>query len=126
HNLHIESFDLARWMKLVLLVAICRVFVAPAIHLVMEAIEVYDVRKYLRVWSAYGNGPLGAAVRDILEDEFKHKDEVVTGDADRKFNPARVRDIFLGLKDGLVEILGAVSGFFAAFGNSLAVLVAGL
>jgi VIT1/CCC1 family predicted Fe2+/Mn2+ transporter len=50
----------------------------------------------------------------------------VTGDAERKVNPARVRDIFLGLNDGLVEILGAVSGFFAAFGNPLAVLVAGL
>jgi VIT1/CCC1 family predicted Fe2+/Mn2+ transporter len=72
------------------------------------------------------DGPLGAAVRNILEDEFKHEDEVVTGDAERKLNPARVRDIFLGLNDGLVEILGAVSGFFAAFGNSLAVLVAGL
>ena len=118
-DLHVEALDL-------LLVAICRLFGAPAIHLVLEAIEVYGVRKYLRVWSAYGNGPLGAAVRDILEDEFKHEDEVVTGDAERKLNPARVRDIFLGLNDGLVEILGAVSGFFAAFGNSLAVLVAGL
>lgn len=37
-----------------------------------------------------------------------------------------MRNIFLGLNDGLVEILGAVSGFFAAFGNSTAVLVAGL
>jgi vacuolar iron transporter family protein len=125
-NLHVEALDLARRLKLVLLVAVCRLFGAPAIHLVLEAIEVYGVRKYLRVWSAYGNGPLGAAVRNILEDEFKHEDEVVTGDAERKLNPARVRDIFLGLNDGLVEILGAVSGFFAAFGNSLAVLVAGL
>jgi len=125
-DLHVEALDLARRLKLVLLVAICRLFGAPAIHLVLEAIEVYGVRKYLTVWSAYGNGPLGAAVRDILEDEFKHEDEVVTGDAERKLNPARVRDIFLGLNDGLVEILGAVSGFFAAFGNSLAVLVAGL
>jgi VIT1/CCC1 family predicted Fe2+/Mn2+ transporter len=125
-NLHIEALDLARRLKLLLLVAICRLFGAPAIHLVLEAIEVYGVRKYLRVWSAYGNGPLAAAVRNVLEDEFKHEDEVVTGDAERKLNPARVRDIFLGLNDGLVEILGAVSGFFAAFGNSLAVLVAGL
>jgi vacuolar iron transporter family protein len=125
-DLHVEALDLGRRLKLVLLVAICRLFGEPAIHLVLEAIEVYGVRKYLRVWSAYGNGPLGAAVRDILEDEFKHEDEVVTGDAERKLNPARVRDIFLGLNDGLVEILGAVSGFFAAFGNSLAVLVAGL
>src|SRR5258706_6935123 len=125
-NLHIEALDLARRLKLLLLVAICRLVGAPAIHLVLEAIEVYGVRKYLRVWSAYGNGPLAAAVRNVLEDEFKHEDEVVTGDAERKLNPARVRDIFLGLNDGLVEILGAVSGFFAAFGNSLAVLVAGL
>ena len=67
-----------------------------------------------------------SAVRNILEDEFKHEDEVVTGDAERQINPERVRDIFLGLNDGLVEILGAVSGFFAAFGNSLTVLLAGL
>ena len=80
----------------------------------------------LRVWSAYGTGPLGSAVRNILEDEFKHEDEVVTGEAERQINPERVRDIFLGLNDGLVEILGAVSGFFAAFGNSLTVLLAGL
>jgi vacuolar iron transporter family protein len=121
----VNTLDLVGRLKLVLLVAVCRLFGAPAIHIVLEAIEVHGVRKYLRVWSAYGNGPLGAAVRNILEDEFKHEDEVVTGDAERQINPERVRDIFLGLNDGLVEILGAVSGFFAAFGNSLAVLVAG-
>jgi hypothetical protein len=32
---------------------------------------------------------------------------------------------FLGLNDGLVEILGAVGGFFVAFGSSMAVLAAG-
>jgi vacuolar iron transporter family protein len=48
------------------------------------------------------------------------------GGAERRLNPERVRNIFLGLNDGLVEILGAVSGFFAAFGNSAAVLVAGV
>jgi len=125
-DLHVNTLDLVRRLKLVLLVAVCRLFGAPAIHIVLEAIEVHGVRKYLRVWSAYGNGPLGSAVRNILEDEFKHEDEVVTGEAERQINPERVRDIFLGLNDGLVEILGAVSGFFAAFGNSLAVLVAGL
>ena len=125
-DLHVNTLDLGRRLKLVLLVAVCRLFGAPAIHIVLEAIEVHGVRKYLRVWSAYGNGPLGAAVRNILEDEFKHEDEVVTGEAERQINPERVRDIFLGLNDGLVEILGAVSGVFAAFGNSFAVLVAGL
>src|SRR3989449_1285741 len=125
-GLRVERLDVARWLKLQLIVLACRLFGTSAIHLVLEAIEVYGVRKYLKVWSTYGHGPLGAAVRNILEDEFKHEDEVVTGDAERKLNPARVRDIFLGLNDGLVEILGAVSGFFAAFGNPLAVLVAGL
>ncbi len=125
-HLHVEKLDRARRLKLAVLVVICRLFGAPAIHLVLEAIEVYGVRKYLKVWNVYRHGPLGAAVRNVLNDEFKHEDEVVTGDEERKLNPARVRDIFLGLNDGLVEILGAVSGFFAAFGNPVAVLAAGL
>ena len=125
-DLHVERLDLARRLKLRLIVFACRLFGAPAIHLVLEAIEVYGVRKYLRVWTTYGNGPLGVALRSILEDEFKHEDAVVMGDAERRLNPERVRNIFLGLNDGLVEIVGAVSGFFAAFGNSTAVLVAGI
>lgn len=112
-------------MKLWLLIAVCRLFGAPAIHLVLEAIEVYGVRKYLTLWHAYGDGPLGGAVREVLEDEFKHEDAVVTGAGERRINPERVRNIFLGLNDGLVEILGAVSGFFAAFGDPASVLIAG-
>jgi hypothetical protein len=42
----------------------------------MTAITVYGGRKYPRVWNAYGNGALGVPVRDVLEDEFKHEDEV--------------------------------------------------
>ena len=125
-DLHVDRLDLARRLKLRLIVVVCRLVGAPAIHLVLEAIEVYGVRKYLRVWTTYGDGPLGAAVRSILEDEFEHEDAVVMGDAARRLNPERVRNIFLGLNDGLVEIVGAVSGFFAAFGNSAAVLAAGV
>jgi hypothetical protein len=110
-DLHVERLDIARRLKLCLIIFVCRLFGAPAIHLVLEAIEVYGVRKYLRVWTTYGNGPLGAAVRSVLEDEFEHEDAVVMGDAERRLNPERVRNIFLGLNDGLVEILGAVSGF---------------
>jgi predicted membrane protein (TIGR00267 family) len=60
-----------------------------------------------------------------LVDEFKHEDALVTQGTDRKLNPEQIRNIFLGLNDGLVEILGAVSGFFAAFGNTAMVLLAG-
>ena len=38
---------------------------------------------------------------------------------------SRIRNIFLDFNDGLVEILGAVSGFFGAFGSATMVLIAG-
>lgn len=120
----LTRLDLGRRVKLAGLTAACRLFGSTAIHVVLEAIEVHGVRKYLRVWQRYENEPLGAAVRGILEDEFRHEDMVVTGDEERRVSPQRVRDVFLGLNDGLVEILGAVSGFFAAFGASPAVLAA--
>lgn len=124
-GLKIAKLDLPRRAKLALLVGLARLFGAPAIHLILEAIEVYGVRKYLAVWKQFEGGPLGQAVRGILEDEFKHEDAVVMADSERHLNPQRVRDIFLGLNDGLVEILGAVSGFFGAFANATTVLVAG-
>jgi len=118
--------DVGRRLKLAALVTVCRLFGNGGIQVVLEAIEVHGVRKYLSVWDRYRDGPLGGAVRQVLEDEFKHEDMVVTGEAERQINPERVRNVFLGLNDGLVEILGAVSGFFAAFGKSIAVLAAGL
>ncbi len=120
------ALDSGRRLRLVMLAGVCRIFGNAAIHVVLEAIEVHGVRKYLRVWERYRDGPLGGAVRGILEDEFKHEDMIVTGEAERRINPETVRNVFLGLNDGLVEILGAVSGFFAAFGSSIAVLAAGL
>jgi VIT1/CCC1 family predicted Fe2+/Mn2+ transporter len=125
-GLRLTRLDWGRRIKLAVLLAICRVFGAPAIHLVLEAIEVHGVRKYLKVWSRYGDQPLGGALREILEDEFKHEDATVGADGERRISPERIRNIFLGLNDGLVEILGAVSGFFAAFGRPATVLIAGL
>ena len=121
----LTSLDFGRRVRLAWLTAVCRLFGASGIHIVLEAIEVHGVRKYLGVWKRYKDGPLGTAIREILEDEFKHEDMLVTGDSDPHINPEKVRNVFLGLNDGLVEILGAVSGFFAAFGNPLAVLAAG-
>ena len=122
---HVTRLDAGRRIRLALIVAACRLFGGSAIHIVLEAIEVHGVKKYLDVWKRYGDGPLGAAVREVLEDEFKHEDEVVSGEAERRINPEKVRNVFLGLNDGLVEILGAVSGFFAAFESSVAVITAG-
>jgi VIT1/CCC1 family predicted Fe2+/Mn2+ transporter len=77
------------------------------------------------VWDRYGDGPLAAAVREVLEDEFKHEDAVVTGEGGARISPETVRNVFLGLNDGLVEILGAMSGFFAAFSTTAAIVAAG-
>jgi VIT1/CCC1 family predicted Fe2+/Mn2+ transporter len=122
----LAALDLGRRLKLRLLIAACRLLGDGAIHVVLEAIEVHGVRKYLRVWKRYEGDPLGSAVRGILEDEFKHEDMLVSGEAERRISPEKVRNVFLGLNDGLVEILGAVSGFFAAFGDAAMVLAAGL
>jgi VIT1/CCC1 family predicted Fe2+/Mn2+ transporter len=123
----VSRLDAGRRVKLALLVLLCRVFGAPGIHLVLEAIEVHGVRKYLQVWERYRDDPrLASALRDVLEDEFEHEDATVSGDTARRINPERIRNIFLGLNDGLVEILGAVSGFFAAFGDAVTVLMAGV
>lgn len=124
-DLHLTELDLPRKIKLSFVVLVCRVFGQAAIHFVLEAIEVYGVRKYLSVWKTYRGQPLAEAVKGILIDEFKHEDAIVTQMAERRINPAQIRNIFLGLNDGLVEILGAVSGFFGAFGNPIMVLIAG-
>lgn len=123
-SMNIEHLDLSRSIKLQLLILTCRFFGITAVHLVLEAIEVHGVRKYLALWKEFQDQPSGAALRDVLMDEFKHEDVLVTRLTERKINAEKVRNIFLGLNDGLVEILGAVSGFFGAFGSATLVLIA--
>lgn len=121
---HLDGLDFWRRVKLQFMVLTCRIFGTTAVHLVLEAIEVHGVRKYLALWQVYQSQPLGEALRGILMDEFKHEDVLVTKLTERKINAEKIRNIFLGLNDGLVEILGAVSGFFGAFGDAVTVLVA--
>jgi len=123
-SMDIERLDLGRSVKLQLLVLTCRLFGVTAVHLVLEAIEVHGVRKYLTLWTEFQGQPLGSALHGILMDEFKHEDVLVTSLTERKINAEKIRNIFLGLNDGLVEILGAVSGFFGAFGSATLVLIA--
>lgn len=120
----LNTLDVGRRLKLRLIVLACRTFGETGVHLALEAIEVYGVRKYLSLWRSYKGQPLGKALEGILQDEFQHEDQLVTQLTERKINPERIRNIFLGLNDGLVEILGAVSGFFGAFGNPVMVLMA--
>src|SRR6478735_12137953 len=123
-GLTLEELNLGRRLKLSLIMFVCKLFGSTAVHLVLEAIEVHGVRKYLAIWSEYQGQPLGEALRGILMDEFKHEDVLVTALTNRKINAEKIRNIFLGLNDGIVEILGAVSGFFGAFGEATMVLIA--
>jgi len=125
-NLELNELNPGRRIKLSVMMFVCKLFRSTAVHLVLEAIEVHGVRKYLAIWREYQGKPLGEALRGILMDEFKHEDVLVTELTKRKINPERIRNIFLGLNDGLVEILGAVSGFFGAFGSATMVLIAAL
>src|SRR5581483_7524221 len=106
------------------IVWICRIFGAVAIQLVLEAIEIRGIRKYLELWRRYKDEPLGKAVHEVLNDELEHEDEIVSSAMEFRIDPDSVRSIFLGFNDGMVEILGAISGFFAAFGRPHTVLVA--
>lgn len=122
----LSRLNFRRRMKLRLLSSVCRLFGSTAVHMVLEAIEVYGIRKYLNLHATYKDTPLGQALQQVLEDEFKHEDAIVSQMQERKIDPEKVRSIFLGFNDGSVEILGAVSGFFAAFQNASMVIVAGL
>ncbi len=123
-SIKLDRLDFRRTMKLAVLTMVARLFGSLGTHLVIEAIEVYGVRKYIAVWEKYKGTPMGEAVRKVLEDEFQHEDDIVSSASERLIHPERVRDIFLGLNDGLVEILGAVSGFFAALSSIPAVIAA--
>ena len=123
-DLRLNELDFGRQVKLSIMILVCKLFGSTAVHLVLEAIEVHGVRKYLAIWQEYQGQPLAEALRGILMDEFKHEDVLVTALTERKINAEKIRNIFLGLNDGLVEILGAVSGFFGAFGSATMVLIA--
>lgn len=125
-GLPISELNLGRRVKLRLVLAARRLFGSRVTHIMLESIEIYAVGNYLRLWNEYKDTLFGSALREILEDELKHEEMAVTSAAARSIDPERVRSVFLGLNDGLVEILGAVSGFFAAFTSVASVLAAAL
>lgn len=125
-HLKLQKLNFLRQTKLWFIYGGCWIFGEKAAHLALESIEIYGTRKYLMAWDQYKNTPLGDALRKILTDELGHEDAMVSRFIERRVSGERIRDVFLGLNDGLVEILGAVSGFFAVFSGPSSVLMAGL
>jgi VIT1/CCC1 family predicted Fe2+/Mn2+ transporter len=120
------ELDWPRRVKMRVLLLVARLMGAVGVNLTLEAIEIYGIRKYLSLWERFRHTDLGQALKGILKDEFEHEDEIVSRAGSRRVDPERVRSVFLGFNDGLVEILGSVSGFFAALGEPRLVLMAGL
>ncbi|MBI5777490.1 MAG: hypothetical protein HY444_08875, partial [Nitrospirae bacterium] len=58
---HLTALDIGRRLKLQFMTLACRLFGTAGIHLVLEAIEVHGVRKYLSLWAIYKDQPLGNA-----------------------------------------------------------------
>ncbi len=124
----LEEVSLNRFQRFRLGVFILmrRLFGVGMTFLILEAIEIYGIKKYWTLWDQYKDTPQGPRIKAILRDEFGHEDEIVADLTGRRLNAERVRDIFLGLNDGLVEVLGSVSGFYASLGDPVYVLVASL
>lgn len=118
------SLDWPRRFKLSVFMLLRKVFGGGMTFLLLEAIEIYGVKKYWQLWDRYKDTAHGPKIQGILRDEFGHEDEIVAKLTGRRLNAERIRDLFLGLNDGLVEVLGSVTGFYAAFGNPVFVLVA--
>lgn len=125
-GLQAERLNFSRRLKLVFCVFLRRMFGTGITYLILEAIEIYGIKKYLTLWEQYRNTDHAEKVRGVIQDEFEHEDELVAAVTGRNISAERIRNVFLGLNDGLVEVLGSVAGFFAAFGNPLYVLVAGI
>lgn len=119
------SLGFVRLAKVELLTFFGKLFGIPGMLLVLEAIEVHGIRKYLDLWVSTTESTLRADVMSILRDELQHEDHMITQVAGRSVRPEGIRNAFLGFNDGSVEILGAVSGFSTAFGNTGHVLIAG-
>ncbi len=119
------TLDFPRRFKLHVLLFFARIFGSHGAHLIIEAIEVFGIRKYLSLWKKYKDEELGTHIGGILRDELAHEDWIVSRYQSRTISPARVRSVFLGFNDGSVEILGVVSGFFMVFSTTESVLIAG-
>ena len=104
------SLNRVQRFKLAFFILLRRFFGVGMTFLILEAIEIYGIKKYWTLWDQYKDTPQGPRIKAILRDEFGHEDEIVADLTGRRLNAERVRDIFLGLNDGLVEVLGSVSG----------------
>ena len=125
-DLRVDGLDIGRRIKLALIAGLCRLFGRTAIHLVLEATEIYGLEN---------TSPSGTPTRTSRSARRSGRSSPTSSSTRTRSSRSswsgrstrkRSGTSSLGFNDGLVEILGAVSGFFAAFGEAASVLVASL
>src|SRR3990167_2863903 len=66
------------------------------------------------------------AIDEILHDEREHEAQIVGDAYTSEITSERIRSFLLGFNDGLVEMLGAVVGFYATISNPALMVFAGI
>lgn len=98
-------------------------------RLLVSLLELGESSAYQSYFDCLKTTPLDeherAELRTIILDELEH--EVLFRKESQRLGGRHIRDYVLGMNDGLVEILGAVTGLSAVYaGNPLIVAVSGL
>ena len=85
----------------------------------LEMGENSAIQKYFKYLTAYANNLSEEELEElkaVILDEIEH--EKFFYESKKRFHAENVRDFVLGMNDGLVEILGAVTGLSAVYPNS--------
>lgn len=118
--------DIQGKIRNVILRCVVGIFGESIAYIVLEAVEVHGVKKYLSLWDRVSDAKIRDGLRTILTEELQHEDEALMNGRNRSIRPETIRNAFLGFNDGSVEILGAVSGFAAAFSDTRFIVISGL
>jgi VIT1/CCC1 family predicted Fe2+/Mn2+ transporter len=103
-----------------------RIFINPA--LIVSLLELGEAGAMKRYLDFYSHAPLEdadkARLKGIILDEVEH--EMFFKQMAQALGVSNLRDFVLGMNDGLVEILGAVTGLSACTHQALLVAITGL
>jgi VIT1/CCC1 family predicted Fe2+/Mn2+ transporter len=113
-------------VKLEILASLARIGGDVFMRIIVEAIEIHGVRKYMQVARLIDGTPMAEDLAGILRDELGHEEEVVAGDSRTHITGDRIRSFLFGFNDGLIELTGTLVGFTASLGDRPAILAAGL
>ncbi len=95
-----------------------RVLGAGAVASLLEMGERDAVKKYYRFLTEYSSEMSEderEKLKNVILDELEH--EKFFREEEKAFHTENIRDLVLGMNDGLVEILGAVTGLSAVYPN---------